>query len=105
LLAFAALKSMALVQRKLPIPNCSFLEAQFQSFTDPSALIHNGQHRSQPGQSPITSEAPKAAIREFNFRVFGAACVDCTLSGFDWRSSLKTAAAFQVVSIDFILML
>jgi hypothetical protein len=38
---------MAAMQRKLPIANGSFLEAQFQSFDDPSAVIHHGQHRAQ----------------------------------------------------------
>jgi hypothetical protein len=31
----------------LPITNGSFLEAQFQSFADPLAVIHHGQHRAQ----------------------------------------------------------
>lgn len=35
--------------RKLPIPNGSFLEAQFQSLADPSAVIHHGQHRPHCG--------------------------------------------------------
>ena len=35
---------MSGVQRKLPIANGSFLEAQFQCFADQSAVIHHGQH-------------------------------------------------------------
>jgi hypothetical protein len=31
------------LQRKLPIANGSFLEAQFKSFADTSAVIHDGQ--------------------------------------------------------------
>jgi hypothetical protein len=36
-------------QRRLPIANGSFMEAQFQSFADPLAVIHLGQHRALSG--------------------------------------------------------
>jgi len=39
------------LQRKLPIANGSFLEAQFKSFADPSAVIHDGQHRALCGHT------------------------------------------------------
>lgn len=35
------------MQRKLPGAKGSFMEAQFQSFSDPSAVIHHSQHRAQ----------------------------------------------------------
>jgi hypothetical protein len=35
----------SVLQRKRLIANGSFVEAQFQSYADPSALIHHGQHR------------------------------------------------------------
>jgi hypothetical protein len=43
-------------QRKLPIANGSFLEAQLQSIDDPSAVIHYGQHRARCGRL-LRSEA------------------------------------------------
>jgi hypothetical protein len=33
------------MQRKLPIANGSFLDAQFQCFAGPSAVSYHGQHR------------------------------------------------------------
>jgi len=41
-------------QRKLPIANGSLLKAQFQSFADPSVVIHHGRQRafwSQPDEN------------------------------------------------------
>lgn len=60
------------MQRNLPIANGSFLEAQFQFFADPSAVIHHGQYRARGGRLTVAqadSYHRPAAIAELNWIV------------------------------------
>jgi hypothetical protein len=55
----------------LPIANGSFMEAQLQSIDDPSAVIHNGQHRAQSRHQYLIQSVQDVRARNESWRLYG----------------------------------
>ena len=84
---------------KLQVANASFLESQFQTFADPSAVIHHGQHRARSGTTAMRRErllrsaSPLTACLQ---RVTAHSTRDHDTSGSFWVGCSSIAAGCSV---------